>query len=72
MRETMMDRIILEKLKSMETKLNQLIDIMMERNMSYLSTDRIDEVKRDGDGKPLDIHGNQWEGNPDYDGSENH
>jgi len=61
-------RLLLKRIEELESKLEGV-----SKRVERLEYRREPEFpKYDGDGKPLDIHGNTWDTKSTYDGSENH
>ena len=56
-------RLLLKRIEELEKRVEKL-EKPYEREPEF--------PKYDGDGKPLDIHGNEWNPKSTYDGSENH
>ena len=55
-------RLLLKRIEELESKLSE-VSKRVEK-LEKPSTTRGEWPKRDGDGKPLDIHGNTWIGMP--------
>ena len=56
-------RLLLKRIEELEKRVEKL-EKPYEREPEF--------AKYDGDGKPLDIHGNEWNPKSPHDGSENH
>tara|TARA_R100000030_G_C3213170_1_gene113906 strand:- start:94 stop:294 length:201 start_codon:yes stop_codon:yes gene_type:complete len=66
MRETYHEREILTRVREMERKIDKLIEMLQGKNIQ----EEPEFPKYDGDGKPLDIHGNTWDSS--FNNEENH
>ena len=62
-------RLLLKRIEELEKRVEKLESLPTEEN-PYMREPEF--PKYDGDGKPLDIHGNEWNPKSTYDGSENH
>ena len=62
-------RLLLKRIEELEKRVEKLESLPTEDN-PYKREPEF--PKYDGDGKPLDIHGNEWNPRSTYDGSENH
>ena len=67
MRETYHEREILTRVREMERKIDKLIEMLQGKNV-----EEPEFPKYDGDGKPLDIHGNTWDSKSGFNNEENH
>lgn len=73
MRETYHEREILTRVREMERKIDKLIDVLQSKRMlQSLIQEEPEFPKYDGDGKPLDIHGNTWDSKKSFNNEENH
>ena len=68
MRETYHEREILTRVREMERKIDKLIEMLQGKNIQ----EEPEFPKYDGDGKPLDIHGNTWDSKKSFNNEENH
>lgn len=68
MRETYHEREILTRVREMERKIDKLIEMLQGKNIQ----EEPEFPKYDGDGKPLDIHGNTWDSKRSFNNEENH
>ena len=70
MRETYHEREILTRVRNVERKIDKLIEMLQSKRM--LNVEEPEFPKYDGDGKPLDIHGNTWDSKKSFNNEENH
>ena len=63
-------RLLLKRIEELESKLSEVSKRVEKLEKPFKMEPEF--PKYDGDGKPLDIHGNTWDTKSTYDGSENH
>ena len=54
-------RLLLKRIEELESKLSEVSKRVERLERSSFVEKRYEEVRYDGDGKPLDIHGNEWD-----------
>ena len=65
-------RILLKRIEELEKRVERLERFQGDEFIEKKYEEKGEFPKYDGDGKPLDIHGNEWNPKSTYDGSENH